>query len=71
MDAWRANHTGGRPYSGVGWYWAVIADKAVVAGRAGDWLVATAGMDASSAELWIDGVKTTVGCATQVRVVIS
>jgi hypothetical protein len=43
----------------------------VVAGRAGDWLVATAGMDASSAELWIDGVKTTVGCATQVRVVIS
>ena len=24
MESWRANHTAGRPYSGIGWFWARI-----------------------------------------------
>ena len=67
MDAWRTNHTPGKQYNGYGWYAAEIDDKPLwqgVGGGGNSFWVSTSGMEVVSAELWIDGVKTTAGCAT-------
>ena len=51
----------------AGWYAADIDDKTVLQGREGSFTIATAGMRVTSAELWVDGVKTTAGSASHGR----